>query len=204
MWQYFVAHLVYYREERAAWEFPRAGCRQHRTFSSEILLRCNHTNPAWLCQTALVRTAVFCCKLGQEVKSHLWSLVPLSWHDMAASETLTALSGRSCDLLGGSQWGKVPPCSSPVRSQAAESNSTSVRYAWGQSSFQLMLTPGVPEKALGCGRSGRTASVGTCRHVGHGQPVALLQVSVSWALACGVCQEKGLGFIIYHYQIKGN
>lgn len=56
-----------------------------------------------------------------------------------------------------------------------------------------MLTPGVPEKASGCGRSGRTASVGTCRHVGHGQPVALLQVSVSWALACGVCPEKGLG-----------
>lgn len=100
MWQYFVAHLVYYREERVAWELPRAGCQQHWMFSSEILLQCSNTNPAWLCRTALGRTAVFCCKLGQEVKSHLWSLVPLSWHDTAASETLIALSGSSCDLLG--------------------------------------------------------------------------------------------------------
>lgn len=38
----------------------------------------------------------------------------------------------------------------------------------------------------------------TCCHVGHGQLVAFLQVSVSWVLAQGVCQKQGLGFIVYH------
>lgn len=30
------------------------------------------TLPTWLYRTALVRAAVLCCELGQEVKSHLW------------------------------------------------------------------------------------------------------------------------------------
>lgn len=34
--------------------------------------------------------------------------------------------------------------------------------------------------------------VAMCHHVGRGQPVAVLQVPVSWVLACGVCQEEGL------------
>lgn len=64
-----------------------------------------------------------------------------------------------------------------------------------QSSSQLTLISGVSDRALGCGKSGGTAPVGIWYRMGCGQLVAVLQVPVSWMLACGVCQEQGLGFI---------
>lgn len=48
------------------------------------------------------------------------------------------------------------------------------------------------DRASGYGKSDGTASVGACHHMGYGQLVAVLQIPVSWMLACDVCQEQGV------------
>lgn len=104
------------------------------------------------------------------------------------------LSGKGAQTAKLLQSLPYPPVA-PSKSQFLYCTVSEVPHACCQFSSQLTLTSGVSGRTLGCGKPGGTASVGMCHRVGRGQPVAVLQVPVSWMLACGVCQEQGLGFI---------